>query len=293
VDVSTITNIGSGSDILAAVRAAITDADVAILAVAFVKVGGVNLLETQIDRLGANARMLVTATFGTTNPAALAMARKLGTSIRVHNSSAGTYHPKIYIGRRGNDATAVIGSATLSGGLVSNVEAAVMLRGTIHDPPIRDAWDFAESLWSHERSVEWSPPIGAPIEEEAFDPELHALIAAAVARTEGMFSTVSQGKPNQVTDLISTGLYVITEQSTSAQFIPAWMFQVAWDYLLAHGQLTHKHLQATDGLNVKRSAAVCAILAALPDVHVVPGSKPVMLVRGAADWRRFRTLAGE
>jgi hypothetical protein len=52
------------------------------------------------------------------------------------------------------------------------------------------------------------------------------------------------------------------------------MFQLAWDYLTTHGSLTNRHLLATDGLNVKRSSAVMAILARLPAVKVV-GRSPV------------------
>lgn len=56
------------------------------------------------------------------------------------------------------------------------------------------------------------------------------------------------------------------------------MIQSAWDHLNTHGSLTHKFLLASDGLNVKRSAAVCAILARLPDVEVA-SSHPILLTK--------------
>jgi hypothetical protein len=44
------------------------------------------------------------------------------------------------------------------------------------------------------------------------------------------------------------------------------MFKLAWDYLRRHERLSNRYLLATDGLNVKRWSAVCAILAKLPGV---------------------------
>ena len=52
------------------------------------------------------------------------------------------------------------------------------------------------------------------------------------------------------------------------------MFNVAWDYLAANGRLTNRYLRAGDGLNVKPSSAVCAVLAHLPGVDVV-GRRPI------------------
>ena len=57
------------------------------------------------------------------------------------------------------------------------------------------------------------------------------------------------------------------------------MIQVAWDYLAAHGSLTNRYLLDTDGLNVKRSSFVCALLARLPGV-VVASTKPITLSLG-------------
>ena len=145
----------------------------------------------------------------------------------------------------------------------------MLLRGKITDAPIKAAWDFAERLWSHERCVAWSPG-AAPAADEEFSPDLLAAIRVAVAASNGLFETIAKGKPNRVTDVTPTGVYIITDASKAkgvpAQLVPAWMIEVAWDYLRAHGPLTNRYLLADDGLNVKRSSAVCAILAALPDV---------------------------
>jgi len=283
MDVTTVTTDGDNA-LLAGVRAVLDNADEALLAVAFVQSAGVNLLEPQLKRLGRSARLVLTTTFAD-NSAALAKAHALRTCINVLNPAGGTNHAKLYLGRRGSTASALIGSMNLTGGLVSNIEAGVLLRGTMSDAPIKAAWEFAEQLWSHQKCWSWSPSGAAPV-EETFSPELYAAVQAAVAGNKGVFATLAQGKPNHVTNVTPTGLYVITDASkakgTPAQLVPAWMLQVAYDYLRAHGSLTNRYLLATDGLNVKRSSAVCAILAALPgiDASVVKGDGIVLT------WRR-------
>ena len=85
-------------------------------------------------------------------------------------------------------------------------------------------------------------------------------------------------KPNRVTRLLRTGLYVETDRSrargTGPQVVPAWMFNVAWTYLRAHGRLTNPHL--LNVLHVHRSTAVLAILATLPGVRVA-SRRPITL----------------
>jgi hypothetical protein len=67
------------------------------------------------------------------------------------------------------------------------------------------------------------------------------------------------------------------------------MIQLAWDWLQAHGRLTQKYLLADDGLSVKRSAFVCALLARLPGVEVV-ASSPIELGLLAPDGRGTSTI---
>ena len=59
------------------------------------------------------------------------------------------------------------------------------------------------------------------------------------------------------------------------------MIQVAWDYLQAYGTLTHRFLLDKDGLNVKRSSFVCALLARLPHVQVA-ATRPITLKLASA-----------
>lgn len=279
MEVTTVTT-GGDNNLLNGVRSVLDDADEALLAVAFVQSAGVNLLEPQLKRLGNSTRLVLTTTFGE-NAAALAKAHGLKTCINVLNPGGGTNHAKLYLGRRGSSASALVGSANLTGGLVSNIEAGVLLKGQLSDPPIRDAWAFAEQLWKHQRCVAWSPGATATV-EETFSPEPYAALQAAVVANNGMFATLAQGRPNRVTEVTPTGLYVITGASeakgTPAQLVPAWMLELAHGYLRKNGHLTNRYLLATDGLNVKRSSAVCAILATLPgiDATVVKGEGIVL-----------------
>lgn len=93
--------------------------------------------------------------------------------------------------------------------------------------------------------------------------------------------TLSTGKPNWVMDIAADGVWIHTEKSKGEggpKLVDGWMVQVAWDHLEQFESLTNGYLLRTDGLNVKRSSAVCAILSRLPGVGVV-SSDPITLVR--------------
>lgn len=114
------------------------------------------------------------------------------------------------------------------------------------------------------------------LDDELFDLLRTHVVAGSVVQTLG------NGHPNWITAVMREGILVETErsraQATGPQLVPAWMIQSAWDYLNTHGSLTHKYLLAGDGLNVKRSAAVCAILARLPGIEVA-SSRPILLTK--------------
>jgi hypothetical protein len=270
VQLTTLTTTGDDG-LHRGVRSALDGADEALLRVAFVQNAGVHQLRGRLEPLGLCARLMHTTAF-TECSTALGMARELGAQVGILNPPSGTYHPKVYLARQGGELRVVVGSANLTGGLVNNVEAAVMLRGTAADEPIRTAWEFGESLWADPRRSVWSRvDEGAP-DEETFPPELYAQLVAAVAANQQAFLTLGPTpKRNLVHEVTPAGPYVETDASRAKgnlpQLIPAWMFTLAWDYLRTHGQLSNRYLLATEGLNVKRSSAVCAILARLQGVE--------------------------
>jgi len=283
MDVATVTT--SDRSLLNAVRGTLDGADQALLCVAFVQQRGVHLVEKELKALaarGAAARLVVTTTFETTTQAALGMARGIGVEVRVLNPGSGsTYHPKLYLGSRGGQAQAVVGSANLTGGLATNVEAAVWMSGRRRDAPIARAWDWAESLWQDPRAQAWQPGAAAEGEEE-LEPELLALISAA-ARKDPVFRTLGPNpQGNLVTEVTPSEVLVETtrsrERTGSAASIPAWMFNLAWDELRARGELSNRTL--LDDLRVHRSSAVSAILARLPPVAVASGKRIVLRWRG-------------
>ena len=89
------------------------------------------------------------------------------------------------------------------------------------------------------------------------DAELLLTMRAAVA-AQPIIPTISDGRPNWVQEVTPDGVWVETERSRQlgrpAQLVPAWMIQIAWEYLASHGTLTNRYLLADDGLNVKRSS---------------------------------------
>ena len=107
--------------------------------------------------------------------------------------------------------------------------------------------------------------------KEVLDPALLRQIRAEVASNPEVL-TIADRKPNWVREITPEGVWVDTLRSRAAgrrsQLVNARMIQVAWDYLQAHGSLTSRYLLDKDGLNVKRSSFVCALLARLPDVEV-------------------------
>jgi hypothetical protein len=225
----------------------------------------------------------VTTTFETTTGSALAMARELGLDVRVLNPGSGkTFHPKLYLSEFGTAASAVIGSANLTGGLATNLEAAVALRGTRDDVPIGSAWSWAEVLWTDPRVEPWQPRAAERV-EEPLDPDLHRALRAEV-RKDPVFRTLSRGRPNRVVDLTPVEVYVETERSRTRsggpEPIPAWMFNLAWDRLRSFGELTNRQL--LEDLRVHRSSAVCAILARVPGVERVPGREIALRWRARA-----------
>jgi hypothetical protein len=205
--------------------------------------------------------------------------------VRVLNPGAArSFHPKVYLGRAGERARAVIGSANLTGGLFANHEAAVALAGGRRDVPIAAAWDWAERLWADERVEPWFPALAAEGDGEArLDERLFALLKREVARNP-MFRTLALGRPNRVVRVGPDGIDVETERSRGriggAEPIPAWMFNLAWERLQTHGVLTNAEL--LNDLRVHRSSAVCAILARLPGVEQAPGREIRLLWTGAA-----------
>lgn len=160
LSVQTVTT--TDQSLLHSVRRTLEGADEAFLCVAFAQDKGIYLLDQEIRALqarSASTRLLVTTTFATTSTSALALATERGVEVKVLNPGSGsTFHAKIYMGRTRRLARAVIGSANLTGGLATNVEAAVLLEGS----PADLAWSWIEELWTDHRVAAWVPDRARP-----------------------------------------------------------------------------------------------------------------------------------
>ena len=113
--------------------------------------------------------------------------------------------------------------------------------------------------------------------------EMSAALAATIASAMPAGSTIytlSQSKPNWIVGVDTAGAVVETEASRAKgvgpQLVPGWMLRAGWDELSRAGRLSQTDL--LERLNVKRSAAVMAILARLPGVRIA-STNPTVLTR--------------
>lgn len=127
-------------------------------------------------------------------------------------------------------------------------------------------------------------PIPASNDDGLAGEDLRGRITRAV-RPGDVITTLSQGQPNTIVWIGPQGIAVETrrsrEQGTGPQLVPYWMIERSWTHLVAHGRVTLTFMLDKDGLNVKRSAFVAALLACFDDVHVV-SSRPVELEHRSA-----------
>lgn len=235
-----------------------------------------------VQEVGQRCRLLATTVFGSTTTAALHDAAGFGTQVRTYNHASGTFHPKLYLARQGRGTRALVGSANLTSGLVCNVEVVALLEGPTSAPPLAALWERAEALWAHDVARRWEPAREPPVGDAIAD-ELWSWLRATLH--EGITArTISEGRPNRITQMSRHGLWVETDRSqergAGAQNVPAWMFNIAWDYLVAHSRLDNRTL--LNDLNVHRSSLVCAVLALLPPV-TVQSRRPIVLAYDPAN----------
>jgi HKD family nuclease len=274
VQVETVTTLDRS--LLQHVRQTLAESSSALMCVAFVQERGIHLLADEMKALqGAkkNVRLLVTTTFASTDTSALGMAWQLGAEVKVLNPGTGSFHPKVYLGTTSGSMQAVIGSANLTGGLATNVEVGVWMKGDSSDQPLARVREFSERLWSDPRAERWLPGSASEPTLETFGDDLFPALTRAVRSSPEFLTLGAKPQRNLVVDLSRDGLLVETERSKAqtggAAPIPAWMFNLAWEYLRTHGELTNTVL--LNDLRVHRSSAVCAILARLPGIERVPG----------------------
>ena len=93
-------------------------------------------------------RHLVIGTHGYVTTPAVIERFQLEPSFRVKLPDGPLFHPKIYLFRKGDDWTAVVGSHNLTGpAFTSNVEASTIIRGKAHEPALNGLFAFVAQSW--------------------------------------------------------------------------------------------------------------------------------------------------
>lgn len=128
----------TASDHFAAARdvLSLSNAQSALISVAFATEGGMRLLEGELKKLGSKATLLCGIRNGTTTAQALSFAIGLGVKTYAVDTGSRTpiFHPKVFFAQSTTDAKALIGSANLTpSGLLRNVEAGVAMAFALSD----------------------------------------------------------------------------------------------------------------------------------------------------------------
>jgi len=145
------------------IRELIANADELLIAVAFFKQSGLNLIEEALKRCvskNAGIIFIVGQHFALTEPLALYRLRNLlGNKAKFHLANVknkdNVFHPKLYLIRNGHKGIIICGSANITkGGLVGNTECSLMIACDIADDIWKDAYAFMQSQLQPEYSEE-------------------------------------------------------------------------------------------------------------------------------------------
>lgn len=262
-----------------ALRLVLDRAEEAVLCFAVVRRAGVHLVEAELTSLAERGRVVTTpmARGGSTRTAIDAL-HEANLKVRIIEPTRGRFQARTAIARRGPTTRALIGSAELSAGLLTDIQTAVLLEGDADEPVLRDIWSTAAAQWSMDGTQPWEP---RPVEagDEVFPDPLYDALVRQVAR-EPVFLSLGHKRPYRVTELRRNGLWIETDalllRHLPSQFVPAWMLTLAWDVLRVQGSLTRSYLRDNDGLNLTRASEILAFLARLPAVRVA-STRPVTL----------------
>jgi hypothetical protein len=192
--------------------------------------------------------------FGQTDPALIdSLVGVRGTAV-VTRFAGGTFHPKVYCFRKGNKATAVIGSANFTfGGLGTNLEAAVLVEGNANDPLFKDLFAFIKRCGE----------LGEPVTQEFASayrascrrmarfgkPPLNPLDSLPKVRPEALSSPlVTMSWAEYVREIQASGHHDLDESLKLLQVAQGWFASVGSFSNLSLGQR-----QAIAGLVVDKA----------------------------------------
>ncbi|HEX2850249.1 MAG TPA: hypothetical protein VHN98_06840 [Acidimicrobiales bacterium] len=248
--------------LLPAAQVVLDGADEALLAVAFVDTRGLHLIEREL-RTVPTIRLLATSQFDrgqSRTDAAMALAEGMRGDVRLFNpTGATTFHPKMYLARRGNTYSGVIGSANLTFGLVGNYETGVAVEG----PAAHDAWQLGEALWSSPEAVAWEPK--GPVRADELEARLYSLLAQRVEAGQTIDTLGPRLKANAYWRFLLRAVTVATARSPGGEHVEARMIQIAYDALLTAPNHRLSNPELLNALRVHRPSFVLALFGTAAD----------------------------
>jgi len=100
-------------------------------------------------RLGKVRRAVIGTAFAQTEPRALEVLDEKPDRLRLMINSEGTFHPKVIIGRKGDRARAIVGSANYTtAAYTTNTELSVFFDGLAKDNELRSLQVFVDEQWT-------------------------------------------------------------------------------------------------------------------------------------------------
>lgn len=100
----------------------------------------------RLDKVG---RAVIGTAFAQTEPRALEVLDEKPDRLRLMINSEGTFHPKVVVGRKGDRARAIVGSANFTtAAYTTNTELSVFLDGLAKDNELRSLQAFIDEQWT-------------------------------------------------------------------------------------------------------------------------------------------------
>ncbi len=98
--------------------------------------------------IGKIRRAAIGVAFAGKEPAALLDLHRASDRLRIVHQKSGTFHPKVMLGRRGQQSRALVGSANVTvGAYTVNTELCVLLEGAMSDRQMREIEAFIKDRW--------------------------------------------------------------------------------------------------------------------------------------------------
>ncbi|HEX8218777.1 MAG TPA: phospholipase D-like domain-containing protein [Chloroflexia bacterium] len=220
------------------------------IAVAFVSQSGYDLIADAVSQslsTGGNVELLVGMDLQGTEPEALETIytlSKANSHVSLYCYSAlepaTVYHPKLYLLRRDEDVTAIVGSSNLTaGGLKKNTEINLALEGSTRDDVVADLYESYAYLKFHPRRVE-------PDEEFL---SLYSQLVSREKRTRREAN--SDAFTRDLRGAFATKLKSLRRPQRTPQDIVGGWLEAVYD-VLPEGQFTNDDVYAHEGLFSQR-----------------------------------------